>query len=311
MLIKTIQLYEDCADVTLKTYVLADSPEMRPGMKRPAIIICPGGGYLMCSDREAEPVALSFAAMGYHAFVLRYSVYGEPGEAMFPLLEDLPVRQRSVYPAAMRDLGKAMLMIREHAGEWLVDTARIGICGFSAGAHNCAMYAVNWKKPVLTEHFGVFPEQLRPALAILCYAVSDYQLMAAWRDAPGTDEFSRALSAASAIALHGTKEPSDEQLMLSSAPLHVDADTPPMFLWATSEDAMVPVENTTRMATALAAKGIPFEAHIFEKGPHGLSLATQATANRRQEMDADAAKWLPLAESWLLKRFALLSKRGV
>ena len=82
-----------------------------------------------------------------------------------------------------------------------------------------------------------------------------------------------------------------------------------MFLWSTSEDTIVPVENATRMMTALAAKGIPFEAHIFESGEHGLSLATQATANRRAEMNADAAKWLPLAESWLLKRFALFNKR--
>ena len=111
------------------------------------------------------------------------------------------------------------------------------------------------------------------------------------------------------IARYGTKQPTVEQLRLSSPVWHVDADTPPMFLWSTSEDTIVPVENATRMMTALAAKGIPFEAHIFESGEHGLSLATQATANRRAEMNADAAKWLPLAESWLLKRFALFNKR--
>jgi len=310
MLVQRFPLYEDRADVTLTSYVLDDSPEMRPGRTRPAIIICPGGGYLMCSDREAEPVALSFAAMGYHAFVLRYSVYAEPGENLFPPQGELQVRERSLYPAAMRDLAKAILFVREHAEKWLVDAARIGICGFSAGAHNCAMYAVNWKKPVLTGHFGVEAEQLRPALAILCYPVCDYQRMAALRMARSIDDFALALSDASAMAMHGTKCPSEEQLKLTSPVLHVNADTPPMFLWATSEDALVPVENTTRMATALAAEGIPFEAHIFEGGPHGLSLATQATANRRAELDADAAKWLPLAESWLYKRFALLSKRG-
>ena len=75
MITKTIQLYEGRADVTLTTYVLADSPEMLNGNKRPAVLVCPGGAYLGCSDREGEPVALRFAAMGYHAFVLRYSTY--------------------------------------------------------------------------------------------------------------------------------------------------------------------------------------------------------------------------------------------
>ncbi len=80
MIPKTIQLYANRPDVTLTTYVLADSPELLNGKVRPAVLVCPGGAYLNCSDREAEPVALRFAAMGYHAFVLRYSTYGNGGE---------------------------------------------------------------------------------------------------------------------------------------------------------------------------------------------------------------------------------------
>ena len=70
-----IKLIEGRDDVTLTTYVLDDSPEMLNGKKRPAVIICPGGAYLNCSEREGEPVAMAFAMMGYHAFVLRYSTY--------------------------------------------------------------------------------------------------------------------------------------------------------------------------------------------------------------------------------------------
>ena len=80
MITTTVQLYEGRPDVSLTTYVLADSPELMNGKRRPAVLICPGGAYLNCSDREAEPVALRFAAMGYHAFVLRYSTYFK-GEA--------------------------------------------------------------------------------------------------------------------------------------------------------------------------------------------------------------------------------------
>lgn len=42
--------------------------------RRPAVVICPGGGYGMTSDREAEPVALKFLEKGFQCFVLRYSV---------------------------------------------------------------------------------------------------------------------------------------------------------------------------------------------------------------------------------------------
>ena len=135
MITKTIQLYENRPDVTLTTYLLSDSPELLNGKKRPAVLVCPGGAYLNCSDREAEPVALRFAAMGYHAFVLRYSTYFEGKPSPFPLPKSMEVNPHSVYPGPMRDIGKAFLTIRAHAEEWLVDVERIAICGFSAGGH--------------------------------------------------------------------------------------------------------------------------------------------------------------------------------
>ncbi|MFN8531098.1 MAG: alpha/beta hydrolase [Anaerolineae bacterium] len=149
MINQTITLYEHRQDVTLTTYVLADSPEMQNGRKRPAVLVCPGGAYLGCSDREAEPVALRFAAMGYHAFVLRYSTYYEGSFGAPPFGGDMPVNPNSVHPAPMRDIGKAFLTIRAHADEWLVDVDKITICGFSAGGHNCAMYSVYWNDPLI------------------------------------------------------------------------------------------------------------------------------------------------------------------
>jgi len=89
MRIEKIKLYENREDVTLTTYVLEDSHEMLNGKKRPAILVCPGGAYAFCSDREAEPVALKYASMGYHAFVLRYSVYNK-GQFINPMEENLP-----------------------------------------------------------------------------------------------------------------------------------------------------------------------------------------------------------------------------
>ena len=88
---EVIRLKEGREDVTLTTYVLQDSPDLLAGKSRPAILICPGGGYFNCSDREAEPIALRFAGMGYHCFVLRYSTYCR-GEGFFPDLSTQYIR---------------------------------------------------------------------------------------------------------------------------------------------------------------------------------------------------------------------------
>lgn len=301
MITTTIQLYEGRPDVKLTTYVLDDSPEMLNGKRRPAVLICPGGAYLTCSDREAEPVALRFAAMGYHAFVLRYSTYFEGKPSPFPPPGDMKVNPNSVHPAPVRDIAAAFLTIRAHADAWLVDMDKVALCGFSAGAHNCAMYATHWQEPVICDFFGEPPAAFKPAAAILCYGINDYHLMFG----AITNPFAQALSDAAGIAFLGTTTPTSALLDAVSPALHVSPQTPPIFLWATAGDELAPAENTTRMATALARAGVPFEAHIFERGPHGLSLADQTSAGSQLEIDVDAAQWMKLAEAWLKPRFAL------
>lgn len=299
---KKIELYENRTDVTLTTYVLDDSPEMLNGKKRPAILVCPGGAYLGCSDREAEPVALRFAAMGYHAFVLRYSTYSDGGEfGEMPDAKTMQVKEKSVHPAPMRDIGKAFLTIHQYAEEWLVDTDKIVICGFSAGGHNCAMYSVYWDKPIITEFFGESVEKFRPAAAILGYPLCDYRIMFGDK----LEVYAQELSDAASIAFLGTTTPSRELLEHVSPVLHVSDQTPPMFLWATAADGLVPAEHTTLMATALIRAKIPYEVHIFEQGDHGLSLADQSTSGSLIQVEKDVAPWIDLVEAWLMKRFAL------
>lgn len=221
---------------------------------RPAVLICPGGGYFSCSDREAEPVAFAFAAMGYHTFVLRYSVYGQDAFAM--RLKDLPVRPESVHPNPVRDIGRAMLKIKERATEWHVDSDRIAICGFSAGAHNCAMYATYWATPMLTDYFQVEAEKLRPAAAILGYCLSDYVYMK--EKTAARTPLDREFFAGSNIAFLGGDQ-SDEKLDEVSPARHVNENNPPTYLWATAADKMVPVQHSPRMAQALADHRISFE----------------------------------------------------
>jgi len=304
MICRRIALWEGREDVTLTTYILDDSPEMLKGEKRPAVIVCPGGAYLSCSDREGEPIAMRFAAMGYHAFVLRYSVYSEnKGGMMFGGMKDPQPKPQLTHPAPMRDIGRAMLEIRANADEWLVDMDRIAICGFSAGAHNCAMYSVYWDKPEIYEALGTEAELIRPAACILGYPLIDYTYMK--KLFSQMEGFAKGLFDMCNLAFTGTVQPDDAMLRAISPNLHVSKSTPPMFIWATAGDELVPVQHSTMMATALAEAGVPFELHIFEEGGHGLALADQATSMTTGQINADAAKWVALCEEWLKKRMAL------
>ncbi len=103
---------------TLEGYILDCEITFGQEKKRPAIVICPGGGYLYCSPREAEPVALRYAAAGFHAFILRYSTGWEAADF-----------------APLKEVSWAIGHIREHAEEWNIDPNKIATCGFSAGGH--------------------------------------------------------------------------------------------------------------------------------------------------------------------------------
>ena len=303
MYTETVKLYEDRDDVLLTSYIIADSGELWEQGKRPAVIICPGGAYMSCSDREGEPVAMKFAAMGYHAFVLRYSTYDERGKYPVAFGGSVEPKPKVQHPQPMRDIGSAFVYIRQHSEKWSVDMHRVAVCGFSAGAHNAAMYAVYWNTPVITEYLGVLPEDIRPAAAILGYPLTDYVYMKESRQ--NADPMDIAFFNNSNTIFLGTADPSDELLDEVSPALHVSEHTPPMFIWSTSADQMVPIQHSLRMAHALADHNIPFELHIFEEGDHGLSAATQASAASKSQINKDAAKWIDLAECWLEKRFAL------
>src|SRR5699024_696219 len=108
----------------LTSYILNDSQEFKNITTRPAGLIFPGGGYHFVSDREAEPVAMSFFAEGYNAFVRRYSV-GEGEE----------------FASAFREAEEAIALIHQNADEWNVDKDKIAVIGFSAGGHLAASLA--------------------------------------------------------------------------------------------------------------------------------------------------------------------------
>lgn len=301
MLIKEITLYPDRTDVTLTAYIIADKGQLLNQGPRPAILICPGGAYLSCSDKEAEPIALKFTAMGYHAFVLRYSTYSGKNDFMPELSKPLPPLDHCQFPAPAADIGKAMLIITQHAGSWSIDTNRIAICGFSAGAHNAAMYGVYWNKPLIQNYLNIDCQLPRPSALILGYPLTDYIFTNNSEKTPFADNFCKI----SNTAYFGCPFPDDSSLIKASPALLIDQDVPPAFLWATSDDSMVPVQNSLKMALALADHRIPFEMHIFESGNHGLSAADQTCALAKSEINPVVSKWVEQAEIWLSKRFAL------
>lgn len=256
--------------------------------KHPAMIIAPGGAYREVSPSEAHLPAMEFYGAGYNVFVLEYTINQ---------LDEAALKMQPLH-----DISRAIRMIRSRAEEFHIRPDRIAVCGFSAGAHNAAMYATNWYTDTISEYFQEDKEKFRPAAAILGYTLSDYIFM---RD--NTEKRSPmdvAFFKASNTAFLGTGEPSEELLDEVSPARHVTENTPPMYLWATASDELVPVQHSLRMANALAEHKIPFELHVFEEGPHGLGLATQATAAAKSQMYSDAAKWADLAGCWLEKRFA-------
>ena len=105
-------------EASLEGYLLDCEIPLGLEKDRPAVLVCPGGGYVYCSPREGEPVALSYAARGFHAFVLRYSTAKDA--AGFTPLEEV---------------SWAIGYIRENAGQWHIAPDKIAVCGFSAGGH--------------------------------------------------------------------------------------------------------------------------------------------------------------------------------
>ena len=250
---------------SLYTYFLDSSVEMRPDEKRPVILICPGGGYGMTSDREAEPIAMQFLAMGYHAAVLRYSC--SPAE----------------YPVALLQVANAVLFFKEHANEYHIDSDKIILQGSSAGGHLAASYGVFWNRDFLKETLNVIDsESLRPAGLILSYPVitsGEYTHQVSFQNLLG-DRY----------------EDLKAELSLEK---QVSADTPPTFLWHTMTDNTVPVENSVLFFMALKNAGIPAELHIYPQGVHGLSLANYETQSIKGiGIQKECQSWIKLAQTW-------------
>ncbi len=289
MITKRIPLWEGRDDVALHTMLRECTPNpMIPVEPEalPAVVICPGGAYLFCSmENEGDTAALSFADSGYQIFILSYTVGSTCGE------------NDSRHPAQLFDLAKAMLLIRENAKEWHVDTERISLLGFSAGANLCANMAVSWHESMLSERFGVDSSCFKPLAVMLGYPLSDYSLQEVYNATLPPNP----MLLAGNNAVFGSPVPTQEQMDAMSPYLHVSEKTPPVFMFHAANDSLVPAMHSLKMATALAANGVPYELHIFQYGEHGFATGVpDGVGPYRSDKHKACSAWLPLAKRWLL-----------
>lgn len=298
MIIKKFKLWANNEDVTLTSYILDNSEEIKI-KRRQTIIICPGGGFLMTSDREAEPIAMKFAGEGYNTFVLRYTTYFNKEKIDFSNLPE--GNKNSKYPQPLFDLAKAILTVRQNADEWAIDTNKVFVCGFSAGGYLSASLGVHWHEDLLKEKFKVESQLFKPNGLILGYPVLDYNLMEELTLAKN-DKSLKEFWEVSNDSLFGESNPSYEYLKELSPVNYVTINTPPTFMWHTANDGLVSVRNSINFATELSKNEIPYELHIFENGVHGLALCNEVTANEDAHINSDAEIWFEMALTWLKKR---------
>jgi len=278
----------DTTQASMTSYLLEDGEFSRKGIKRPAVVICPGGGYTMVSKNEGEPVAIFFNRHGYHAFVVEYSV-----------------KINNPFPMALRDLATAMSIVNAHKEEWLI-CEDISVIGFSAGGNLALSLAIYADQPIITSDIGLTYHQIKPARVILGYPavtlhpkheggvlppeiaeLMEQGLMPDFRG-PGIREILLGYSNIS-------KEDAESLNLLK----HLHSNLPPVFLWGSYEDSIIPATDLTGLATSLYELGVPCELHMFGKGSHGLSLCDTTVKSEEEIKGLSMNYWTTLCLKWL------------
>lgn len=216
---------------------LFPAPEKATGA---AMVICPGGGYGGLAPHEGEAYAMFLRDHGVAGFVLKYRL----GSAGYR------------HPVMLQDVSRALRTVRANAEKWKLDPKRIGIMGSSAGGHLASTLLTHFDSGKPDSEDPIDRQSSRPDLGILCYPVitmGDWTHLGSKKNLLG-------------------ENPSPELIKELSNELQVTKETPPTFLFATDEDKAVPVENSLMFAEALRKAGVPFDLHIYEKGPHGMGL---------------------------------------
>lgn len=223
-----------------------------------AVIICPGGGYVhLAMDHEGDEVAKRFAENGVTAFVLKYR-----------LPQDSIMKDKSFGP--LMDAEQAIYLLRKNAVKWNIDTAMVGIMGFSAGGHVASSLAVHYGDVKIENKEKL---SLRPNFAILLYPVISFL------DSPHVGSMNNL------IGVNGTQE----QKEYFSNDRHVNTQTPITFIVQANDDRTVPVKNSILFEEALVQNKVPVEMHLYQSGGHGYGLHNKTTAD----------EWFDRLKNWM------------
>ena len=261
---------------------------LHAGKQRGTVIVIPGGGYSWLSPREADPIVHAFNAYGFRALVFHYDCESE-------ILGLRPLKQAAWAVAKTRQL---------------FPEEPIYLCGFSAGAHVAASIGIHFDDtdwngdPLFSEVLDFLGEKAAdPSVLfhsdglILCYPVisaGEYRHAGSFERLLGKRE--------DFIAKYGDDTDYERARRWFSLETQVHDSTPKTFVWQTVTDESVPVQNSLLLVNALVEHGIPVEYHLYPKGPHGLSLATEevAEASKNRVTDLHVADWFERAIDWLL-----------
>ncbi len=195
-----------------------------------AVIVFPGGGYqILAIDLEGTEVCDWLTSNGITCLVLKYRV---PGSGPYPKS-----------PEALEDAQRALGIVRSHAAEWSLNPQRIGVLGFSAGAHLAAALSTRFEKRLYSGVDAADQLSCRPDFAVVVY--------------PGY------------LAL------ADQNFALNPD-IHVTSETPPTFLVQTEDDRVAHVESSVVYYTALKQANVPVEMHLYTEGVHGYGLRPTA-----------------------------------
>lgn len=272
MLHETINFTSD-GRVTLQTYIHDKYTNDFQIKKRPALIILPGGAYSFLSERESEPVAITFLKEGFNTFILNYSV-----------------GDYSKYPTPLEEVSKAIWEVRKNSEEWGIKTDAIGLVGFSAGAVIAAMAGTQWNTVDLAERLHIPQGMNRPNAIVFGYGAS---LTSTIMDDPTV--FKPKLGK---IATDRTPE--------LDVVNYVGSHTPPFFIWHTRYDDHVPAINPLLLAKAMQKHNLPYELHLFQAGKHGMSVSNNLSAyNEPDFRHPSVDMWVQLCTNWLYDIFNL------
>ncbi len=217
-------------------------PIAAPNKVPTGVVVCPGGGYThLAMDHEGVQIAEWLNRLGISAFVLKYRL-----------------GPKYHYPVELWDVQRAIRYVRAHAAEFGIQPDRIGVWGFSAGGHLASTAGTHFDAGNAASADPIDRQSSRPDFMILAYPVITFE-----------DPYAHA---GSRFNLLGEKP--DPSLVRSlSNETQVTTKTPPTFLFHTTEDQTVPVENSIEFYLALRRAGVPAEMHIYLKGRHGVGLA--------------------------------------